>query len=155
METLCFSTSTFDVDMYVLILTCLPAHSFLANRNFMIDSFRLNPVEYLSVTACRRNLAGDVGSILRVHGFLEQWGLINHHLDGGKHAHMMGPPSTSHFSIQVAHCSFSLYTLHSLPPSLSLPLAIPLSPFSHSSPLHPSPYLGVYVSYVMIMKCHP
>ncbi len=68
----------------------------------MVDSFRVNPQEYLSVTACRRNLAGDVGSILRVHGFLEQWGLVNHHLEGDKHApHMMGPPSTAHFNVQV------------------------------------------------------
>lgn len=67
----------------------------------MIDSFRLNPVEYLSVTACRRNLAGDVGSVLRVHGFLEQWGLINYHLEGDKQSQMMGPPSTAHFNVHV------------------------------------------------------
>ena len=29
-------------------------------------------------TACRRNLAGDVCAIMRVHAFLEQWGLINY-----------------------------------------------------------------------------
>jgi SWIRM domain len=47
-------------------------------RDFMINSYRLNPVEYLTVTACRRNLAGDVCAIMRVHSFLEQWGLINY-----------------------------------------------------------------------------
>ena len=47
-------------------------------RDFMINSYRLNPVEYLTVTACRRNLAGDVCAIMRVHAFLEQWGLINY-----------------------------------------------------------------------------
>jgi SWI/SNF related-matrix-associated actin-dependent regulator of chromatin subfamily C len=47
-------------------------------RNFMINTYRLNPVEYLTVTACRRNLAGDVCAIMRVHTFLEQWGLINY-----------------------------------------------------------------------------
>jgi SWI/SNF related-matrix-associated actin-dependent regulator of chromatin subfamily C len=47
-------------------------------RDFMINTYRLNPGEYLTVTACRRNLAGDVGSIMRVHAFLEQWGLINY-----------------------------------------------------------------------------
>lgn len=47
-------------------------------RDFMINTYRLNPGEYLTVTACRRNLAGDVGAIMRVHGFLEQWGLINY-----------------------------------------------------------------------------
>lgn len=38
---------------------------YVAYRNFMIDSYRLNPTEYLTATACRRNLAGDVCSILR------------------------------------------------------------------------------------------
>lgn len=47
-------------------------------RDFMINTYRLNPTEYLTVTACRRNLAGDVCAIMRVHAFLEQWGLINY-----------------------------------------------------------------------------
>lgn len=51
---------------------------YLAYRNFMIDTYRLNPDEYLTGTACRRNLAGDVCAIMRVHAFLEQWGLINY-----------------------------------------------------------------------------
>lgn len=44
----------------------------------MIDTYRLNPNEYLTSTACRRNLAGDVCAIMRVHAFLEQWGLLNY-----------------------------------------------------------------------------
>ena len=88
------SVSYFYINHYVF-------DSYLAYRNFMVDSFRLNPVEYISVTACRRNLAGDVGSILRLHGFLEQWGLINYHLEGDKHSQMMGPPSTAHFNVNV------------------------------------------------------
>lgn len=47
-------------------------------RDFMINTYRMNPQEYLTVTACRRNLAGDVCAIMRVHRFLEQWGLINY-----------------------------------------------------------------------------
>jgi SWI/SNF related-matrix-associated actin-dependent regulator of chromatin subfamily C len=47
-------------------------------RDFMINTYRLNPIEYLTVTACRRNLAGDVCAIMRVHSFLEQWGLVNY-----------------------------------------------------------------------------
>lgn len=47
-------------------------------RDFMINTYRLNPVEFLTVTACRRNLSGDVCAIMRVHAFLEQWGLINY-----------------------------------------------------------------------------
>jgi SWI/SNF related-matrix-associated actin-dependent regulator of chromatin subfamily C len=47
-------------------------------RDFMVNTYRLNPPEYLTITACRRNLAGDVCAIARVHAFLEQWGLINY-----------------------------------------------------------------------------
>ena len=47
-------------------------------RDFMVHTYRLNPQEYLTVTACRRNLAGDVCAVMRVHAFLEQWGLINY-----------------------------------------------------------------------------
>lgn len=41
------------------------SYRYMAYRNFMIDTYRLNPFEYLSSTACRRNLGGDVCSILR------------------------------------------------------------------------------------------
>lgn len=47
-------------------------------RDFMVNTYRLNPTEYLTVTGCRRNLAGDVCAIMRVHAFLEHWGLINY-----------------------------------------------------------------------------
>lgn len=53
-------------------------------RDFMINTYRLNPVEYLTVTACRRNLAGDVCAIMRVHAFLEQWGLVNYQVSISK-----------------------------------------------------------------------
>ena len=75
--------------------------SYMAYRNFMIDSFRLNPTEYLTVTACRRNMAGDVGAVMRIHGFLEQWGLINYHIEPDRRTHLMGPPSTAHFNVAV------------------------------------------------------
>ena len=47
-------------------------------RDFMIKTFRVRPKEYLSVTTCRRYLTGDITSIMRIHAFLEQWGLINY-----------------------------------------------------------------------------
>ncbi|UJR08111.1 hypothetical protein I4U23_012388 [Adineta vaga] len=72
---------------------------YMAYRNFMIDTYRLNPNEYLSITACRRNLAGDVCAIMRIHAFLEQWGLINYQNDADLRPTPMGPPSTSHFSL--------------------------------------------------------
>ncbi|XP_078542357.1 SWI/SNF complex subunit SMARCC2 isoform X2 [Lissotriton helveticus] len=72
---------------------------YLAYRNFMIDTYRLNPQEYLTSTACRRNLAGDVCAIMRVHAFLEQWGLVNYQVDAESRPTPMGPPPTSHFHV--------------------------------------------------------
>lgn len=90
-------------------------------RDFMINTYRLNPVEYLTVTACRRNLAGDVCAIMRVHAFLEQWGLINYQgcpphfnspqpvtspklltpaqVDADARPSNVGPPFTGHFKV--------------------------------------------------------
>ncbi|KAF3918617.1 hypothetical protein AA313_de0203641 [Arthrobotrys entomopaga] len=68
-------------------------------RDFMINTYRLNPQEFLTVTACRRNLTGDSGAIMRVHRFLEQWGLINYQVDPEKRPNSVGPPFTGHFRI--------------------------------------------------------
>ncbi|GIZ37228.1 hypothetical protein CKM354_000068200 [Cercospora kikuchii] len=68
-------------------------------RDFMVNTYRLNPSEYLTVTACRRNLAGDVCAIMRVHSFLEQWGLINYQIDPDTRPSNIGPPFTGHFRI--------------------------------------------------------
>jgi len=51
---------------------------YMLYRNFMIDTWRQDPTRYLTGTAVRRHLAGDVGAVMRVHAFLEQWGLINY-----------------------------------------------------------------------------
>ncbi|KAF8979501.1 hypothetical protein BGZ46_005348 [Entomortierella lignicola] len=68
-------------------------------RDFMINTYRLNPSEYLTVTACRRNLAGDVCAIIRVHSFLEQWGLINYQVDPDTRPSTVGPAFTGHFRV--------------------------------------------------------
>lgn len=68
-------------------------------RNFMINTFRLNPVEYLTVTAARRNIAADVASIIRIHAFLEQWGLINYQINPKTKPSLVGPQYTGHFQI--------------------------------------------------------
>ncbi|XP_068603020.1 SWI/SNF complex subunit SMARCC1b [Brachionichthys hirsutus] len=71
----------------------------LAYRNFMIDTYRLNPQEYLSSRSCRHNLTGDVCAVMRVHAFLEQWGLINYQVDAESRPLPMGPPPTPHFNV--------------------------------------------------------
>uniref|UniRef100_A0A672SHD8 SWI/SNF complex subunit SMARCC1-like n=1 Tax=Sinocyclocheilus grahami TaxID=75366 RepID=A0A672SHD8_SINGR len=72
---------------------------YLAYRNFMIDTYRLNPQEYLTSASCRRNLTGDVCALIRVHSFLEQWGLINYQVDAESRPLPMGPPPTPHFNV--------------------------------------------------------
>uniref|UniRef100_A0A8C1EZG6 SWI/SNF related BAF chromatin remodeling complex subunit C1a n=1 Tax=Cyprinus carpio carpio TaxID=630221 RepID=A0A8C1EZG6_CYPCA len=72
---------------------------YLAYRNFMIDTYRLNPQEYLTSTSCRRNLTGDVCAVMRVHAFLEQWGLVNYQVDSESRPLPMGPPPTPHFNV--------------------------------------------------------
>lgn len=52
-----------------------------------------------SFRSFRRNLAGDVCAIMRVHAFLEQWGLINYQVDAESRPTPMGPPPTSHFHV--------------------------------------------------------
>ncbi|WEW57127.1 SWI/SNF and RSC complex subunit Ssr2 [Emydomyces testavorans] len=68
-------------------------------RDFMVNTYRLNPIEYLTVTACRRNLAGDVCAIARVHTFLENWGLINYQVEPSSRPSNIGPPFTGHFRV--------------------------------------------------------
>ncbi|ELU01612.1 hypothetical protein CAPTEDRAFT_182223 [Capitella teleta] len=93
---------------------------YMAYRNFMIDTYRLNPQEYLTCTACRRNLAGDVCAIMRVHALMEQWGLINYQVDAESRPTPMGPPPTSHFHI-MADTPSGLQPVN--PPKTNQPLA--------------------------------
>lgn len=74
---------------------------YISYRNFIIDTYRLNPMEYLSVTTCRRNLSGDVCAIMRLHAFLEQWSLINYQLEPDFKTVPMGPPATNHFHVLI------------------------------------------------------
>uniref|UniRef100_A0A668AIC3 SWI/SNF related BAF chromatin remodeling complex subunit C2 n=1 Tax=Myripristis murdjan TaxID=586833 RepID=A0A668AIC3_9TELE len=97
---------------------------YLAYRNFMIDTYRLNPQEYLTSTACRRNLAGDVCAIMRVHAFLEQWGLINYQVDSESRPTPMGPPPTSHFHV-LADTPSSLVPLQPKTPATQQMLSFP------------------------------
>lgn len=68
-------------------------------RNFMINTYRLSPYEYLTITAVRRNVALDVASIVKIHSFLETWGLINYQIDPRSKPSLIGPSFTGHFQI--------------------------------------------------------
>lgn len=47
-------------------------------RDFIINKYRENPKQPLTLNEVRRMLVGDVNSLSRVFDFLEHWGLINH-----------------------------------------------------------------------------
>ncbi|XBW37256.1 hypothetical protein QEN19_002839 [Hanseniaspora menglaensis] len=47
-------------------------------RNFIVNTYRINPNEKITFLSIRRNLTGDAGSLLRIFKFLEKWGLINY-----------------------------------------------------------------------------
>uniref|UniRef100_A0A8C3LZ63 SWI/SNF related, matrix associated, actin dependent regulator of chromatin subfamily c member 1 n=1 Tax=Chrysolophus pictus TaxID=9089 RepID=A0A8C3LZ63_CHRPC len=96
---------------------CTNSSRYLAYRNFMIDTYRLNPQEYLTSTACRRNLTGDVCAVMRVHAFLEQWGLINYQVDPESRPMAMGPPPTPHFNV-LADTPSGLMPLHIRTPQI-------------------------------------
>lgn len=55
---------------------------YLRMRNFLIHLYWKNPRIALTATTSRRCITGDVCTIIRVHGFLENWGLINAQLKG-------------------------------------------------------------------------
>eukprot|EP00064_Thunnus_orientalis_P018884 superscaffoldBa00004502_g18992 len=100
---------------------------YLAYRNFMIDTYRLNPQEYLTSTSCRRNLTGDVCAIMRVHAFLEQWGLVNYQVDSDSRPLPMGPPPTPHFTV-LADTPSGLMPLNHRPPPIPPPQQMPNFP---------------------------
>ncbi|OQS02614.1 zinc phosphodiesterase ELAC protein 2 isoform 2 [Thraustotheca clavata] len=72
---------------------------YLAYRNYMVHASRAQPHVYLTATACRRNLAGDVCAILRVHEFLAHWGLINYHVPA--HTAPASVPSSLDFDVDL------------------------------------------------------
>jgi len=51
--------------------------TYIYQRNYIVHKYRENPKKYLSATTCRRELPGDASGILKIHCFLEKWGLIN------------------------------------------------------------------------------
>lgn len=85
--------------------------SYMNVRNFMIDSYRLNPTEYLTSTSARRNLTGDVGGIIRIHAFLEQWGLINYQIDADVKPMGFGPRYVMLEFVQVFFIWMTFYEL--------------------------------------------
>ena len=63
--------------------------SYITLRTLIMNIYERNPEEYLSATVCRRRIAGDVCTIIRVHEFMDAFGLINQEVK-----HECRPPLT-------------------------------------------------------------
>eukprot|EP01006_Ploeotia_vitrea_P035513 TRINITY_DN65895_c14_g1_i1.p1 TRINITY_DN65895_c14_g1~~TRINITY_DN65895_c14_g1_i1.p1 ORF type:complete len:699 (+),score=109.99 TRINITY_DN65895_c14_g1_i1:70-2166(+) len=58
--------------------SCNNEATYRSYRDFMINVYRSTPNRYLTATEARVRLNGDASVIIRLHEFLEHWGLINH-----------------------------------------------------------------------------
>lgn len=93
---------------------------YLKYRNFIVNSYRLNPNEYFSVTSARRNMSGDAATIFRVHKFLMKWGLINYQVDAKLLPKKVEPPYTGDF-VTRHDAPRGLFPFESYKPSVQLP----------------------------------
>lgn len=94
--------------------------TYMHYRNFMIRTYRENPEQYLTGTACRRALVGDACAIIRIHGFLDKWGLINFLVEPASRPHplyqVIVPPRNSKVirsseAKWCAYCGEAVYDL--------------------------------------------
>lgn len=56
---------------------------------------------YQIISACRKHLSGDVCSIMRIHAFLEHWGLINFNLEAANKANNTIIPKAFNFKSPI------------------------------------------------------
>lgn len=68
-------------------------------RNFIVNTYRLHPYEYLTITAIRRNLNLDIQSIIKIHSFLEKWGIINYQIDPRTKSSILTAGYTGHYEV--------------------------------------------------------
>ncbi|ESS30656.1 SWIRM domain-containing protein [Toxoplasma gondii GAB2-2007-GAL-DOM2] len=54
---------------------------YLQLRQAVVSLYRADPTKYLSFSECRRVIAADAALLLRLHSFLDYWGVINFQAD--------------------------------------------------------------------------
>eukprot|EP00919_Chromeraceae_sp_WS-2016_P017752 GHVR01042181.1.p1 GENE.GHVR01042181.1~~GHVR01042181.1.p1 ORF type:complete len:509 (+),score=150.94 GHVR01042181.1:693-2219(+) len=54
---------------------------YMRARNKIVERYRQTPRRYLSITDCRKIIDSDCALVMRLHAFLEQWGIINFQAD--------------------------------------------------------------------------
>ena len=76
--------------------------SYVEARDLIVKLFRESPNRYLTATECRRHLAVDVCAVLRLHNFLEHWGLINYNVPTNQRPVARGPMDTAGLPVLIA-----------------------------------------------------
>jgi hypothetical protein len=99
--------------------------AYVEARDFIINFYREAPRRYLTATECRRHIAVDVCSVIRLHSFLEHWGLINYNVDTEEVPSIIGPVDTTSHPILLAMPDGSLLPKEQalMPGSLASPSA--------------------------------
>ena len=81
---------------------------YMTYRNYIIKLYRDNPTGYLTATSCRKTLPGDACAIIRLHAFLEHWGLINFQVEKPMHPSGVGyqRPRKRLYELGRPYCGF-------------------------------------------------
>ena len=76
--------------------------SYVEARDLMVKLYRETPTRHLTGTECRRHLALDVCAVLRLHAFLQHWGLINYNLSTAQRPVARGPMDSTGLPVLIA-----------------------------------------------------
>ena len=76
--------------------------SYVEARDLIVKLYRENPSRHLTATECRRHLAIDVCAVLRLHAFLEHWGLINYNVSTSQRPVARGPMDSTGLPVLIA-----------------------------------------------------
>lgn len=70
-------------------------------RNAIISFFYEKPKNYLPICSCINRFGGDTCSLIRIHAFLEHWGLINFSFDLKNHNLYDSTPINNNANFQI------------------------------------------------------
>jgi hypothetical protein len=67
------------------------AKDYLTMRNSIVSLYSNSPYIYLSATDCRKKITGDVCAVLKIHSFLDAFGVINFNVKAESRPSMVHP----------------------------------------------------------------
>lgn len=82
--------------------TSKTAQAYVEARDLLVKLWRENPNRHLTATECRRHLAVDVCAVMRLHAFLEHWGLVNYNLSTAQKPVARGPMDSTGLPVLIA-----------------------------------------------------